>query len=292
MKMDLAPLTHLSSAGEVAEFLDENQFGFGESVMKCGPESISVFFHSVAPGQHNPHTREEIHSMAHHDYVIFDQTQDNLSGGGTGNDAFYSMIESHGIPYRILPLDWSIIREWLKYGYPVIIGGVREDTIRYADPHEKPYDWGDLENRWHIIMATGLGSRADTLKFRDTANGRKGPQEYVHEQMITSLATLMVPKWMPTPPPNAVRPHPVTFSNDLCVAAWNSYFSSIGKPPPPRDTGIFTDWRSQWMNGNYKGCCLSAEYPVTLPNGDPGVAQNYAGGTCVWNNKTHSPTWL
>jgi hypothetical protein len=82
------------------------------------------------------------------------------------------------------------------------------------------------------------------------------------------------------------------FSNELCIAAWNSYFSSIGKPPPPRDTGIFNDWRSQWMNGNYKGCCLSAEYPVTLPNGDPGVAQNYAGGTCVWNKKTNTPTWL
>ena len=82
------------------------------------------------------------------------------------------------------------------------------------------------------------------------------------------------------------------FSNDLCVAVWDSYFVSISKPIPLRDTGIFNEWRSQWMNGNYKGCCLSAEYPVKLPNGDPGVAQNFAGGTCVWNNKTGRPTWL
>ena len=79
------------------------------------------------------------------------------------------------------------------------------------------------------------------------------------------------------------------FSNDLCVAVWNS---GIAKPIPLRGTGIFNDWRSQWMNGNYKGCCLSQEYQVTLPNGDPGVAQNFAGGTCVWNKKTNSPTWL
>jgi hypothetical protein len=85
---------------------------------------------------------------------------------------------------------------------------------------------------------------------------------------------------------------PVMFSNELCVAVWNSYFSSIGKPPPLRDTGIFNAWRSQWMDGNYKGCCLSAEYPVTLENGDPGVAQNFAVGTCVWNKKTSSATWL
>jgi hypothetical protein len=85
---------------------------------------------------------------------------------------------------------------------------------------------------------------------------------------------------------------PEVFSNDLCVVVFNSYFVSIGKTPPPRDTGIFNDWRSQWINGNYKGCCLSAEYPVTLPNGDPGVAQNFADGTCVWNKKTNTATWL
>jgi hypothetical protein len=284
---------NLSRTGEVAEFLDENQFGSDESTNKCGPESISVFFHSVAPGQHNPYTKAEIHSMAHQDYVNIDQQPDNPFGLGTDNEEFYRMIESHSIPYRKLPLDWSIIREWLKYGYPVIIGGVQESTIHDADPKANPpYSWGDLENRWHIIMATGLGSRDDRLKFRDTANGRSGPREYFHEQMKISLATLMVPKWMPIPPPNAIRPQPIMFSNDLCVTAWNSYFVSIGKTPPPRDTGIFTDWRSQWMNGNYKGCCLSAEYPVTLPNGDPGVAQNFADGTCVWNKKTNTPTWL
>jgi N-acetylmuramoyl-L-alanine amidase len=91
---------------------------------------------------------------------------------------------------------------------------------------------------------------------------------------------------------NFLNGGPEMFSNDLCIAVWNSYFLSIGKTPPPRDTGIFDDWRSQWMNGQYKGCCLSAEYSVPLPNGDPGVAQNYAGGTCVWNKKTNIAIWL
>ena len=85
---------------------------------------------------------------------------------------------------------------------------------------------------------------------------------------------------------------PEVFSNELCIAVFNSYFVSIGKTPPPRDTGIFNDWRSQWIHGNYKGCCLGTEYPVTLPNGDPGVAQNFADGTCVWNKKTKTVTWL
>jgi hypothetical protein len=82
------------------------------------------------------------------------------------------------------------------------------------------------------------------------------------------------------------------FSNELCIAIWESYFKSISVAPPPRDTGIFNSWRQLWINGNFKGCCLSYEYPVTLPNGHPGVAQNYAGGTCTWDNTTSIPTWL
>lgn len=91
---------------------------------------------------------------------------------------------------------------------------------------------------------------------------------------------------------NFLNGGPEMFSNQLCIAVWNSYFLSIGKTPPPRDTGIFNDWRAQWINGYYKGCCLTPEYNVPLPNGDPGVAQNYAGGTCVWDKQTSTATWL
>jgi hypothetical protein len=297
VQLHYAPGGHimkLSNTGEVAEFLDDNQFGTGESTEKCGPESIALCFHSVAPGQHNPYTREEIHSMAHNDYMNIAHQKDVRNiGEGINDPEFYKMIESHGIPYRKLPHDWSIIVEWLQHGYPVIIGGVREDTIHDAELNGKPpYDWGGLDKKWHIITATGLGSRADRLKFRDTANGRPGPHEYFHERMSYTLATLVVPKWMPTPPPGAVRPPTPIFSNDLCVEVYSSYFKSIGKPPPPRDTDIFNDWRDHWIHGDFKGCCLSAEYKVTLDNGDPGVAQNFAGGTCVFNNKTKSATWL
>ncbi len=91
---------------------------------------------------------------------------------------------------------------------------------------------------------------------------------------------------------NFLNGGPGMFSNDLCIAIWNSYFSSVRELPPPRDTGIFNSWRAEWMNGHYRGCCLSAEYPVALPNGAPGVAQNYAGGTCVWDKKAGAATWL
>lgn len=96
----------------------------------------------------------------------------------------------------------------------------------------------------------------------------------------------------PTPILNAAKGGYPVFSNELCVALWNSYFLSIGKPPPPRDTGIFNSWRALWISGRFKGCCLGGEYPVTLPNGHTGVAQNYAGGTCIWDKVTGTPTWI
>ena len=85
------------------------------------------------------------------------------------------------------------------------------------------------------------------------------------------------------------------FSDTLCIEVWNSFFQQQGSTLtlPPRDTGIFNSWRDQWKNhNNFLGCPLTPEYPVTLPNGNPGVAQNYAGGTCVWDNVKGGATWL
>jgi hypothetical protein len=82
------------------------------------------------------------------------------------------------------------------------------------------------------------------------------------------------------------------FSNALCVAVWNSFFNSQGMTVPRRDTGIFNDWRTHWINGDFKGTVISEEYPIVLPNGDPGVAQDFAGGTCTWDNTNGTATWI
>ena len=145
--MVLAPLTHLSSTGEVAEFLDDNQFAPpGGSDNKCGPESIALCFPSVAPGQHNLSTPQDSHRMAHDYYVAFvaPVIGNNPGGGGIDDPTFYRILEHRGMQYRKLPHDWSIFVEWLQHGYPVIIGGVREDTIHDAGLNgASPYGWGD-----------------------------------------------------------------------------------------------------------------------------------------------------
>lgn len=85
--------------------------------------------------------------------------------------------------------------------------------------------------------------------------------------------------------------------NTMIVQLWNSqeaYFKALGQPLPPRDTGIFGAWRNELLAGHFRGVVLSAEYPITDPDGsgDPCVAQNFAGGTCRWNKRTNQATWL
>src|SRR5215472_16999960 len=90
----------LSRTGEVGEFLADNQLAPpGGSDNKCGPESIALCFHSVAPGQHNPYTSQDIHSMAHDDYVRFVDpvTGNNPGGVGIDDPTFYRILEHHGM---------------------------------------------------------------------------------------------------------------------------------------------------------------------------------------------------
>jgi N-acetylmuramoyl-L-alanine amidase len=78
------------------------------------------------------------------------------------------------------------------------------------------------------------------------------------------------------------------FSDALCIIVWDSFFNTMGHNTilaiPPRDTGIFNEWRSQWIAGNFKGACLGWEYATILPNGHKGVGQNFGGGTCLWDS--------
>lgn len=76
-----------------------------------------------------------------------------------------------------------------------------------------------------------------------------------------------------------------TFSNQTAVDVWNSqlaYFTALKQPLPPRDTGIFHAWVNEWKAGRFKGVPLSDEWPITMPDGGKGLAQNYGGGTCTW----------
>lgn len=84
--------------------------------------------------------------------------------------------------------------------------------------------------------------------------------------------------------------------DQMVVDLWNSqaaYFKALGQPLPPRDTGIFNAWRDQLAQDRYRGVPTSAEYSIH----DDTVtaictAQNFSGGTCIWNHATSTARWL
>lgn len=83
------------------------------------------------------------------------------------------------------------------------------------------------------------------------------------------------------------------FSNQTAVDVWNSqhvYFEALKQPLPNRDTGIFNAWIDAWKSGHFKGVCMSQEYSVTAPDGNKAIAQNFGGGTCIWEKG--SASWL
>ncbi len=107
------------------------------------------------------------------------------------------MLRSHDLPFEILTLDWSAVRAKLAEGKPVIIGGVRESTVFDVGLGHIPYGWSGTDGLFHVVVATGHGSLATTLKFRDTANvGAPGPREYRTDSMQFTTATAVHPAWL------------------------------------------------------------------------------------------------
>lgn len=213
----LQPVQRLSPTGEVIVCPDDDQFGWGESTMKCGYEIVALFWHSVKPGQALPYTSRDVHQMAHSDYVHFAGPDIASDGNGMTDSQLYADLAFHNFHYLKLGLNWAEIRAWLRYGYPVIIGGVSENSVYDLElGGHVPYPWiKPGVNYWHIILATGEDG-ADSLKFRDTANVdprgklRPGPRKYKTSELRFTTATVALPTWLPMPPAgfDPTRPPP------------------------------------------------------------------------------------
>lgn len=192
----------LTASGEVAQFVDDNQFGSGQSQDKCGPEAVSVFWHSTKPGTVNPYKAQDVHNMAHDDYVRFIGPDTTSDTGGTSNDLLYNMLRFHNFAFKEGQVNLAWIKGWLENGYPVIIG-ITESSVHDISLNASPYNW-DTASRTHIIIATGIGP-IDELLVRDTANidlngmVRTGPRRYTASKLQLISATMVVPSWLPNP---------------------------------------------------------------------------------------------
>lgn len=204
----------LTPSGEVAVFVDDNQFGAGQSVDKCGPEAVSEFWHSVEPGKTNPYKAADVHAMAHDDYQKFIGPDNPADQGGTSNQTLYNMLAEHGFHYQAGPADITWAKAQLGKGRVVIIGIV-ESSVVDTELKANPYNW-NTAGLTHVICATGAGHDGEIL-VRDTANidhngvVRPGPRHYDTTHLRLVSATAVEPTWLanaPAPKPPAPTPTP------------------------------------------------------------------------------------
>lgn len=203
----------LTASGEVCQCVDDNQFQSNTSQDKCGPEAVSVFWHSTKPGTPNTYTAQDVHSMAHFDYVRFIGPDTTNDTGGTSNELLYAMLKYHNFSFKQGPLSLDWIKGWVTNGYPVIIG-ITESSVYDVEIKGNPYNW-NTTGRTHIVLVTGVGAN-DELLIRDTANidlsgnVRKGPRKYTASKLQLISATMVVPTWLSVPtqtnPPVVTQP--------------------------------------------------------------------------------------
>lgn len=195
----------LTPSKEVAVFIDDNQFGSGESVDKCGPEALALFWHSVKPGETNKYKAADVHKQAHDLYERFIGPDARNDTAGTDDATLYKMIEFLGFKYFKGPLEWTWVRSWLNNGYPVIIGGINESAVKDTalSGLKNPYNW-NTSGLFHIILATGPETPG-YIRVRDTANiastgvVRPGPRVYETTGLTFTTSTMVVPSWLPVP---------------------------------------------------------------------------------------------
>lgn len=279
----------LTPKGEILNAPDDDQFAQFESLMKCGYEIVSLFWHSTAPGVLNPYTAADVHGMAHNDYVRFvgpDTTSDQL---GMNDAQLYQDLTFHGFWFQACPMEWDTINAWLTLGYPIILG-VLEDSVYDLDPtiHGRPYAWPS-NGLSHIILASGVD------RFRDTANigpqgVRPGPRFYDTARLKLVSATVVYPNWQLQAygaPPSNFNPllvaHPAPESDPYTQE--RALWTSLEPIPFNPDFAIPASWIHRFRSGVFLGVPITREYEY---NGF--TWQVFTGALAKWSQGT-GVTW-
>jgi hypothetical protein len=209
--------------------------------------------------------------------------------------------------YQATATDIAVVRQWVRCGYPVIIG-VAETSVFDLGLMKNPYtSWKPAGN--HVILVTGV-TAAGNLLVRDSANCenlydpgslRPGPRAYKAVGLVLVSATVIVPgvpNWLPRPAgpaPPTTAPEPIIVSPPPPPPlAWSEddlQIWSLCKPNIHHDTGIAGDWlRGRRQHGLNFGPPLEAEHEVER-SGKHYAEQQYSAARASWCHETGICTW-
>lgn len=200
--------TKLSPSGEIADFLDADQFQPAKTQGACGFFSVAIVDAASPVGRPTTKTAAQVVSEAETWYAQYDGSNDISNFDGMNSDQLYRLLGQIGLKYHTLTTDIGQIRAWIKAGFPVIINSIEDSYFDMGLNDTVPYYWsrsGDGLN--HIITLTGVVTDGNFL-VRDSANVtdlnnpsslRPGPRTYDAGKMrpLWAVAILMHGQNMP-----------------------------------------------------------------------------------------------
>ncbi len=201
-------MPELSPTGEIASFLNVNQFQPGRTQFACGFFACAVVKSMSPVGQHPTQTAQEMIAEAEQWYAQFDGDNSTRNMDGMSLQQLYDLLAQIGLRYRASATNSDILRAWLRLGYPVIVACAESSIHDLALGDAIPYPWHPSGN--HIITLTGIAP-GDNFLVRDTANVtdlynpdslRPGPRRYDAAALQLVSATVIIPAWLPVPPDN------------------------------------------------------------------------------------------
>ena len=199
-------MAELSPTGEIASFLDVNQFQPGRTQFACGYFACSIVKSMTMVGQQPTQTAQEMIAEAEQWYAQFDGDNSIRNMDGMSLQQLYDLLAQIGLRYRASATNSDTLRAWLRLGYPVIVACAESSVHDLALDDGVPYPWHPSGN--HIIVLTGV-TPDDNFLARDTANVtnlydpnslRPGPRRYDAAKLQMVSATVILPAWLPVPP--------------------------------------------------------------------------------------------
>lgn len=290
----------LSPSGEVATFIDVNQFSGGKSVEKCVAFSACEIALCGRPDSQSYASTTTLTLLASTWYSRLEGQDIASNTNGMTLDALYTMLHGLGLQYTPLPItpdtqhndDMAHVKEALGRGHPVLLCGHEDGYYDIGLGDKVPYNWVPCGN--HAVTATGIASDRNFL-VRDSANVdkngiiRPGPRHYDNSKMFLISATEVIPKWMQVAPaPVVVKPAP---PKQLEFTPPDLYVWTMFKPNIRQNTGIAQEWlRARQRHSMELGGPEDEERDVVY-NGEHYAEQRFDHAVAQWRHKTNECVW-
>ncbi len=218
-----------NSRGEIVDVTEADQFQFAQgkrlSEFECGFFACAIARSMSQPGLTPTLSPTQVITNAEAWYAQYNGDNSASNTAGMSAEQEYALLGQIGLHYQALPLEIELVKQWLAWGYPVLLAVSEASVHDLALGVASPYPWAAVGS--HIILATGLGS-GNTLLVRDSANCaslndpaslRPGPRIYDAGRLSLVGATVVTPPWRPRPAharalPNADMQIPTGWADD------------------------------------------------------------------------------